>query len=444
MRDHPWFGDEHLTLPLPAPQIRDVVRREIRDTGVPPRDALPAAPFVIPRCSYRELFHIANVLLDLLRRTVLHLGVSTEGRLAALGTTREDYPLFLDDLFLEERYAACMARPDVVVGATGPKFLEFNVSGAVGGPVEAHCLQRAWHFLEHRTHHSRLCYDDPFAARAWLFRAVCGELDLPPRLAWVGSTRDLYHTDSTRYFDLELDYLHRQGFVADHFEPEELATALDAGLPNGYSAGLRHFTIPEWRELGIDTAPVAQALKTGCLLLSPQTSALLANKKTLGLISEGQPWMSKAEQQVVDDYVPWTRVLGDRQVTREADTIELGPFTLEHQEHLVLKRGIGMKGLQVVLGRDCSPEQWSDHVHTAITAGDSVVQDYVEPGRCRLDISWSEDSRVQPEQVAPVLSPFLFGGRRGGLWARFFATGQTGVISREGYGAMENVVLTTA
>jgi hypothetical protein len=436
MRDHPWFGDEHMTLPLPASQIRDVVRREIRDTGVPPRDVLPGAPFVVPRSSYQELFHVGNVLLNLLHRTVLYLGAGTEERLATLGTTMEDYPLFL-----EERYAACMARPDIVVSATGPKFLEFNVSGAVGGPVEAHCLQRAWHFLEHRVHHSQLHYDDPFAPRARLFGAVCEELDLPPRLAWVGSTRDLYHTDSTRYFDLELDYLHRQGFVADHFEPEELAAALDIGLPNGYPLGLRHFTIPEWQELGIDMTPVARALKTGCLLLSAQTSALLANKKTLGLISEGQPWMSTAEQRIVDDYVPWTRILGDRKVTREGDTVELGPFTLEHQEQLVLKRGIGMKGLQVVMGRDCSPNRWSDHVHQAIRTGDSVVQDYVEPGRCRLDISWSEDGRVQSEQVAPVLSPFLFGGYRGGLWARFFATGQTGVISREGYGALENVVL---
>lgn len=97
---------------------------------------------------------------------------------------------------------------------------------------------------------------------------------MPARVLLVGSVRDLKHTDSSRYFDLEIDSLHRQGFVADHAEPEELDD-----LADGFPMGLRHFTIPEWRDLGIDTAPIEAALKRGCLLLSTQTAAFLANKK---------------------------------------------------------------------------------------------------------------------------------------------------------------------
>ncbi|WP_211265799.1 hypothetical protein [Actinacidiphila oryziradicis] len=137
-------------------------------------------------------------------------------------------PLFTDDLWTEERYAHCMARPDVVIGPEGPRFLEFNVSGAIGGPVELHCLQQAWQTLYQQHSPAPFTFHDPFAARASLFADVCEELALPRRLAWVGSVRDLKHTNSTRHFDLETDYLKSRGFTARHFEPEDLEETWNA------------------------------------------------------------------------------------------------------------------------------------------------------------------------------------------------------------------------
>lgn len=439
---HPWFGEHRLPPAAPAGHIRETVRAGIGEVGNAPQTVLPAVPFALPRTSYAELFRATRALLDLLRRTVLEIAPTSQGRMGALGGTERDYPLFIDDTGLEERYADCMARPDVVIGPDGPRFLEFNVSGGFGGPVELHCLYEVWRALYERPD-GRLPYSfhDPFASRAALFADVCDELALPPRLAWVGTVRDLKYTESTYYFDVEIDYLNRRGFSARHFEPEALDQLWDGPPDQRYPLGLRHFTVSEWDELGISTEPVRQALKNGCLLLAPETAELIANKLVMGMVSEGRPWMSAAERSLVDKYLPWTRILADRRTTHAGKSVDLLAHAIRYREDLVLKRGIGLQGQQVILGKDVSSEEWRSLVERAAAAGDCIVQEYVPAQSCPLSVV--DDDAEQPREVdvAPVLSPFLFGGRPGGLWARFFTTGAAGIVSMEGHGALDNAVV---
>lgn len=111
---------------------------------------------------------------------------------------------------------------------------------------------------------------------------------------------------------------------AEFFEPEDLLEGL--GLPGRprYEVGLRHFTIPEWRGHGIDLAPVRTALDAGCTLISTQTAYLISNKKVLGWVSEGRPWMTEQDRDIVDRYLPWTRVVSDR-ATRWRDPLTCFP-----------------------------------------------------------------------------------------------------------------------
>jgi hypothetical protein len=44
--------------------------------------------------------------------------------------------------------------------------------------------------------------------------------------------------------------------------------------------------------------------------------------------------------------------------------------------------------------------------------------------------------------VAPVLSPFLFDGHWGGVYARFRASGERGIVSQDSGGAQQNAVVT--
>ncbi|WP_182881602.1 hypothetical protein [Microbispora sp. H10949] len=444
-RPHDWFGDRQTIRPrgLRPRQIRDLVRYYMADTHLMPTSVLPLSPIVIPRRSYAEVFRAGRVLLDLLRRTVLGLAPTLRGRLDGLGTSAADYPLVVGDPFVEEEFAAAMARPDVIIGADGPRFIEFNPCGTPGGVIETHSWLRAWRAAYHRYGTAPFRSSDPVHARADFVADACDRLGVEPRAAWVTSMRDLPSRIAVKYFHLELERLHHRGISAELFTPEDLPHGLMDGDRLAFPIGVRCFTVPEWRELGIDIEPVRQALDAGCLLLPTQTCGLLDNKKALGLLSEGQPWMSAAERAFVERYVPWTRIVADRAVDWRGERVDLVKHLEAGQRAMVLKRGIGMKGEAVLVGRGCTAATWRRALDEAVRLGDSVAQEYVEPVACEVDLSWS-DNDAGVVETYPVLGPFLFGDRPGGLWARFLTEGNEGVFTRSVYGSCENVVVAAA
>ncbi|MEV6978311.1 hypothetical protein [Kitasatospora sp. NPDC093806] len=438
---HPWFGTERLAPVASADRIRQMLRHEFRDIGLPYQPLLPAAPLTLPRSSAAELFRVSAALLDLVRRTALESAPTTAERLAAYRMPASEDQLFVADQFVEERYADCVARPDVVIGPDGPKFLEFNVNAALGGTVETRCRMAVWREL-YADDRGALPFGhiDPFAVRTEMFKSLAAELGVAPRVALLGSARD--QGDHTRYFDLQVDYFNSNGLISRFFEPEDLHQAWDCPPELRYPLGLRDFTIPDWEALGIDTAPVQAALDHDCLLIGTQTGTFMSSKLTMGMLSEGRPWMSTAERALVDRYLPWTRVLSHRRTDRAGRKVDLVPHAVEHRDTLVLKAGIGMSGKQVRIGRDTDPAEWEAAITEAAESGTSIVQDLVEPQTCRLAMVSDDEDHPYDADIAPVLGPLLFNGRPAGIFARFFGNGRSGVISISGTGSSDNTVVT--
>ncbi|NUK49165.1 hypothetical protein HRW23_27760 [Streptomyces lunaelactis] len=446
---HPWFRDESRPAPSslrtasPA-EVTALLREELAGLSVSlPGPWVPAQPFVLPRQSYDELFDVARTLLALVRRAVLALDGGWPGRIEALGADPADYPLLSGQDNTETAYCSMMARPDIVIGENGPQLLEFNVSGTFGGPNESHGLTAVWQ----RTHSERFFGHDPLLARVRAFEDVCSSRRLPRAVAIIGSLGDLEDDADIRFQEIELEQFRRRGFTADFFEPDQLPDAL--GRPGNlrYPLGLRNFATADWTERGQSLRPVYDAQRAGLLLLPPQSSGLLANKKALALVSEGRPWMTRAERAVADRHLPWTRITLPGRTRWEGGDHDLSQLLLGRQERFVLKKAIGMMGREVLVGRHTEPADWRLAVEAAFAAADSVVQQYVEPASCDLELT--DGRAVFTAQVAPVLSPMLFGDRPGGCWARFLAdeadrSASRGVISVGGAGAAENAVLTWA
>jgi len=426
---HPWFGTHRLQPAAPVDTLRSLHAYEMRDYGWPTGRVAPMAPITLPRASRAELFRATAALLDLVRRTALETAPDTAGRLDAYGMPASEHQLFVDDPFVEERYADCVARPDVVIGPDGPQFLEFNVSGALGGPVEVHGWMRMWRQV-YADDLGRLPFtpEDPFAVRAAMFRDLSDELGVAPRVAVVGSALD-QGVAETRYFDVEADVFNQLGLPCRFFDPADLHQAWDCAPHLRYPLGLRNFTIPDWVDLGIDTTPVQAALDNGCLLVGTQTSTFLGSKVTLGLLSEGRPWMSAAERALVERYLPWTRVLGDRRSTWRGREVDLLRFAVDNRELLVLKAGLGMSGKEVVIGAEAEQGEWERAVAEAATLGTSVVQEFVAAQSCRLSVVAADADEPHVAEIAPVLGPLLFGGRPAGIFARFYTDGSAGIVS---------------
>jgi hypothetical protein len=81
-------------------------------------------------------------------------------------------------------------------------------------------------------------------------------------------------------------------------------------------------------------------------------------------------------------------------------------------------------------------------VETAVVCGGWTVQEHVEP--VGLPIRFSKDGPTEAVPIAPVLSPFLFGGRPAGCFVRYLPDGTSGVVSVEGFGATRNIAVATA
>ncbi|MFI1395459.1 hypothetical protein [Streptomyces sp. NPDC020681] len=441
---HPWFRDGDRPDPaslrrLSAAETYELLHRQLAGLSVPLEGPLPAQPFVLPRRSYEELFTVARTLLALVRRAVLALDGGWPGRVEALGADPDDYPLLSGQDNTETAYCSMMARPDIVIGENGPQLLEFNVSGTFGGPNETHGLTEVWR----HTHRETLFGHDPLAARVEAFEDVCASRGLPRAVAIVGSIGDLLDTADTRFQERELAQFRRRGFTADFFEPDRLTEALGRPGSLRYPLGLRNFAPADWTERGISLEPVRDAQRSGMLLLPPQSSGLLANKKALALVSEGRPWMTRAERALADRHLPWTRLTIPGRTRWHGLEHELPGLILAEPERFVLKKAIGMMGREVLVGRHAEPEDWRTAVDAAFATGHSIVQEYVEPAVCPIELT--DGTSTFTAQVAPVLSPMLFGDRPGGCMARYYAAPNpeaAGVVSVSAFGASENAVLT--
>lgn len=438
---HPWFGRHRLRPAASADTIRRMLRHELRDTGWPYQRVLPAAPLAIPRASYAEIFRVSVALVDLLRRAALESGYTTADRLTAYEMPATEDRLWVRDPFAEERYADSVVRPDLVIGPDGPQFLEFNVSGALGGVVETQSRLAVWRGL-HADEEGRAPFrsPSPFAVRAEMFRSLSAESAVAPRVAVVGSAR--VTGVERRYFEMEADYYNSHGLTARFFEPEELPEAWDCAPHLRYPVGLRNFTIPDWLDAGLDTTPVQDALDHGCLLVGTQTSTFLHSKLTMGLLSEGRPWMTEAERGLIARYLPWTRILSERRTDREGQQVDLVPFVLKNRERLVLKAALGESGQQVTIGREAGQAAWESAVGDAVQGRTSVVQEFVRPETCRVALIADGVDEPYDADVAPVLGPLIFGGRPAGLFCRFFGDGSAGIVSvRGGTSSSDNVMV---
>lgn len=427
-----WFGrrTEPPDIGLAAERIVEVVRHETRDL---PLDGFPVAlqPVVVPAESFRELLGATRCLLDLLRRAMLHLASDRGGRIAALGMDPADCPMFVDDEDFELRHCADMARADVVIGTNGPKFVEFNVSGAFGGMVQHQAFQRAWRRIRDLAGRPAFVGVDVFARVAMLVERTCAELGVPPAVLLVDNLDDPGGEVTARHFQVQVDHLRQHGV---HAQAADVATLRALVGPAGslrHPLGIAQFSVEDSRAGGHDIGPARDALDAGFRMIPSQSARLLHTKKMLAVLSEEQPWMTTADRDLVARYLPWTRIVTDRKVLWRGEPYELPRLLVERRADFVLKGATGFAGREVTFGANTAPDRWAALIQDALGSGYYVAQEVVESATYPLDVMY-ESGEVARISANSVISPFCLGGTPAGCFGRFAPAGPPGVISALG------------
>jgi hypothetical protein len=355
--------------------------------------------------------------LALLSRAASEIARDRGGRAAALNIMEQDCPAFSDDEDFEMRHWADMARADVVITAEGPKFIEFNVSGAFEGLLDFATHLEAWQRIRELTGRPAFVAVDPFPGFAALIQRTCAEFNVPPAVVFVGTRRILGAEVNARFYSKETALLRRHGVLAEHLEFEELLDGI--GLPGKLRKplGVFDFTADEARAEGYDLSPVREALQAGFRLIPSQSALFLHSKKLLAILSEGMLWMTPRDRELVDRYVPWSRVVGDRAVTWRGERYDLPKLLMEQQEHMVIKGANTDSGTEVFFGSHTDPADWAELVDSALPTGYFVVQEVVRSEQFPVDVD--VDGTVTRIEADAVVSPFCLGGVPSGCSLKF-------------------------
>ena len=258
--------------------------------------------------------------------------------------------------------------------------------------------QRAWRRIREEAGRPGYVAADACSRYARLIEAGCAELDVPPSAA------------------LDARSTPRAGVRAERD---------GIGLPGPlrWPLGMAAFTPQDAAEVGYDISPARQAIDAGMTLLPSQSARFLHNKQTLALLSEGLPWMTARDAEVVDRYVPWSRVVGDRKVYWRGEAHELPRLLLDRQQDFVLKGATGWSCLEVFFGVETSPQEWAARVGQAVLDGGFVVQERIRPLSYPLEVM-TGPGEVRRILADPVVSPFCLGGAPAGRYVRFVEAGE--------------------
>jgi uncharacterized circularly permuted ATP-grasp superfamily protein len=144
-------------------------------------------------------------------------------------------------------------------------------------------------------------------------------------------------------------------------------------------------------------------------MLNPFRCKVLHKKASLAVLSDERnaQIFSADEREAVRRYIPWTRLIEERQTLYNGERIDLLPFLAEHKDEFVIKPNDEYGGKGVVLGWEVDSEEWESALKTAVNEP-SIVQERVPLPKIPY-ASWV-DGRVEIYDRMIDTNPFIWNG----------------------------------
>lgn len=171
---------------------------------------------------------------------------------------------------------------------------------------------------------------------------------------------------------------------------------------------------------------VYRCFKMGTLgLYNGPLARLLADKRNFALLSEHQDSdvFDSAERATLQKYLPWSRKLVRGKTSYQGEHVDLSALITARKDDFVIKRGVGARGENVLVGRFTAAAEWESHIQKEIENGDWLVQEYVSS---RPYLYPTKDGYALHDVV---WGTFFFGASYGGGFLRTIPSGKAGVIN---------------
>jgi len=139
-----------------------------------------------------------------------------------------------------------------------------------------------------------------------------------------------------------------------------------------------------------------------------------------------------AERAMIQQHVPWTRVVRDGPVQRDGNAVDLLEYLRAHRDRFVIKPNDEYGGTGVMLGWEQSERAWDDVIQQAVSGSQGVwiAQERIAVRRELFSVC--EDGQVRERDMLIDFAPYLFRGKLSGFLTRLSATGLANVTSGGG------------
>jgi glutathionylspermidine synthase len=163
---------------------------------------------------------------------------------------------------------------------------------------------------------------------------------------------------------------------------------------------------------------IAAARDRRAAVVNPFRARVANNKKLFALLQDPRfaHLVEDRERRVIDETIPWTRVLRPGRTSYGEWVVDLLQFVSDNRERLVLKPASDYGGHGVSLGMETDQSQWDRLIEEHVEEGDFVVQEYV-PVQEEM-FPTVEDGHVQMRLKRFNINPFGIGGRYAGMITR--------------------------
>ena len=163
---------------------------------------------------------------------------------------------------------------------------------------------------------------------------------------------------------------------------------------------------------------IAAARDRRAAVVNPFRARVANNKKLFALLQDARfaHLVGKKERPVIDETIPWTRVLRPGRTSYGDWVVDLLQFVSDNRERLVLKPASDYGGHGVSLGMETDQTRWDRLIEEHTGDGDFVVQEYVPVPEEMFPTV--EDGHVQMRLKRFNINPFGIGGRYAGMITR--------------------------
>lgn len=387
---------------------------------------VPLRPVFLTHEMYCSLMRLSRNLLRLIIRICGEKSGDDPHKLAELLCYPNKYLRLLSKSPLRNKWAAEMARPDVIINNGIPVFLECNVHSGLGGVVNSDILNLL--FLNSSVsvqlrRAGAIWSYSTLAARQRFLEDIGRELNpaQPPSVAVIGWTQG-EEDGSARFFQEHARYLTAHGIPAVFIELNNI-DFYNGKIFHGnqsFDIALRIFITREIVKSGTNPDALSKLQRSeGTLLVADDICSLYTSKLVFAWLSEASADLTNAaDRSFIDKHIPWTRQVSKSFTGYHGKRIDLPSFVGKHRKKFVLKPLAQSGGANVYIGKETSEAVWLNLIQEAVNKKNMIVQAYVQSDPVSMPFYIPEQQSVEIRDVPVILGPFIMGRHDGGCSAR--------------------------